>query len=121
VREGDPVTISLYILRCVDGSYYVGTTRAPMEKRLAEHQAGTFGGYTAGKWPVELMFQQDFERIEDAISAERQIKGWRREKKEALIRGNFLALPRLAQRGSKRPICTIQNAQAAIKGSRSEL
>lgn len=90
----------LYILRCADGSYYVGTTRDSLEKRLDQHQAGTFGGYTAARRPVTLVFHEYFEQITDAISAERQVKGWRREKKEALIRGDFAALPSLARRRS---------------------
>ena len=76
----------LYILLCADGSYYVGITRDGLEKRIAGHQAGTFGGYTSRRRPVKLVFQQYFERIEDAIAAERQVKGWRREKKLNLIR-----------------------------------
>jgi len=88
----------LYILRCSDGSYYVGITHASLEQRLAEHAAGTFDGYTTHRRPVSLVFQQPFEHIEDAIAAERQIKGWRREKKEALIRGDYAALPILARR-----------------------
>ena len=91
----------LYILVCRDGSYYVGCTSGSLEKRIAEHQAGTFDGYTALRRPVRLVFQQAFERIEDAIAAERQIKGWRREKKAALIRGDYLALPPLASRARK--------------------
>jgi predicted GIY-YIG superfamily endonuclease len=90
----------LYILRCADGSYYVGTTRDSLEKRLAKHQAGTWDGYTSPRRPVTLVFSQHFRRIEDAVSAERQIKGWRREKKEALIRGNYAVLPALARRSS---------------------
>ena len=90
----------LYILCCGDGSYYVGTTREGLDKRIAEHNAGTFEGYTAKRRPVTLAFEQHFERIEDAVSAERQIKGWRREKKEALIRGDYKALPTLARRRS---------------------
>ena len=86
----------LYILLCADGSYYVGVTRDSLEKRIAEHEAGTFGGYTARRRPLRLVFHQHFNRIEDAIAAERQVKGWRREKKEALIRGDFAALPALA-------------------------
>ena len=93
----------LYILRCVDGSYYVGTTRDNSEKRIAEHNAGTFFGYSMGRRPVVLAFQQYFERIEDAVSAERQVKGWRREKKEALIRGDFAALPGLSRRVAQAP------------------
>ena len=71
----------LYILLCADGSYYVGTTRDSLERRIAEHEAGTFGGYTARRRPVKLVFHQYFDRIEDAIAAERQVKGGRRDKK----------------------------------------
>ena len=88
----------LYILRCADGSYYVGTTRGTLEQRLAEHDSGYFGGYTAKRRPVTLVYHQFFDRIDDAVVAERQIKGWRRDKKEALIRGDFEALPALSRR-----------------------
>ena len=91
----------LYILRCSDGSYYVGTTRDSLERRVSEHQAGIHDGYTAYRRPVTLVFQQGFERIEDAVAAERQVKGWRREKKEALIRGDYPALPVLASRATR--------------------
>jgi putative endonuclease len=94
----------LYILRCADGSYYVGTTRSSLEKRLAEHDAGTYDGYTGLRRPVSLAFHQEFETIEDAIAAERRVKGWRREKKEALIRGDFAALPALSRRAASRSV-----------------
>ena len=93
----------VYILRCADASYYVGITRDVLEKRLAKHQSGAFCGYTVHRRPVMLVYHQEFERIEDAVAAERQIKGWRREKKEALIRGDYEALPPLARRVSVRP------------------
>src|SRR5712672_4806400 len=86
----------LYILKCADGSYYAGTARATLEQRVAEHNAGHYDGYTATRRPVTLMFSQSFERITDAIAAERQIKGWSRAKKEALIRGDFARLPELS-------------------------
>jgi len=86
----------VYILRCADGSYYVGSTRGTLEVRIAQHNAGTFGGYTARRRPVTVVFQQEFDRITDAIAAERQLKGWRRAKKEALIQGDYSALPELA-------------------------
>jgi len=87
-----------YILLCSDGSYYVGCTSSSLEKRMAERQAGAFDGYTALRRLVCMVFQQPFERIGEAISPERQIKGWRRAKKEALIRGDDPALPVLASR-----------------------
>ncbi len=89
------------MLRCSDGSYYVGTTRGGLDKRMAEHETGSFDGYTAYRRPVSLVFHQAFERIGDAVAAERQIKGWRRAKKEALIRSDYPALPLLASRATR--------------------
>lgn len=71
----------LYIVRCADGSYYTGTARCGLEQRMAEHNAGYFAGYTATRRPVVLVFSQWFERVTDAIAAERQVKGWSRAKK----------------------------------------
>ena len=93
----------VYILRCADGSYYCGTARQGLELRLAQHNSGTFGGYTATRRPVTLVYSQWFERITDAIAAERQIKGWSRAKKEALMRGDFEALRMLSKRKSRDP------------------
>jgi putative endonuclease len=90
----------LYILRCADGSYYNGTARAGLEQRVSEHNAGRYGGYTAQRRPVTLVFSQWFECIVDAVAAERQVKGWSRAKKEALIRGEFARLPELSRRKS---------------------
>lgn len=85
----------LYILRCSDGRYYVGTTRGSLETRVSEHN---YGGFTALRRPVKVVFAEEFERITDAIAAERQVKGWTRAKKEALIEGDFDLLRRLAKR-----------------------
>jgi predicted GIY-YIG superfamily endonuclease len=91
----------IYMLRCRDGSYYVGSTRADLQRRVDEHQSGAFDGYTAVRRPVELVFTQEFQRITDAIAAERQLKGWSRAKKEALIRGDYAAISALASRARK--------------------
>src|SRR3974390_1390685 len=93
----------LYILRCADGSYYPGTARAGLEKRVAEHNSATYGGYTAQRRPVTLVYSQWFERITDAIAAERQGKGWSRAKKEALMLGDFGRLPELSKRRGSHP------------------
>jgi putative endonuclease len=90
----------LYIVRCSDGAYYTGTARRGLEMRVAEHNAGTYDGWTTRRRPVTLVFSEWFDRIADAIAAERQIKGWSRAKKEALIRGDFPALRDLSRRGS---------------------
>jgi putative endonuclease len=93
----------LYIVRCADGSFYIGTTRTELEIRIAQHNAGTFGGYTSTRRPVELVYSQWFESIIDAIENERKLKGWSRAKKEALIRGDFALLRTLAKRKSSHP------------------
>ena len=95
----------VYMLRCNDGSYYVGSaTGDDLTTRIAQHQAGTFGGYTMLRRPVELVWSEHFERITDAIAAERQIKGWGRAKKEALIRQDWASLRRLAKRRRARGV-----------------
>src|SRR3569623_560836 len=92
-----------YMLRCADGSYYVGCTAGPdLEKRIAEHQSGAFGGYTSLRRPVDLVWSQHFEHITDAVAAERQIKGWSRAKKEALIAGDWASVRKLARRRAGR-------------------
>jgi putative endonuclease len=91
----------LYIVECSDGSYYSGTARSGLEQRVSEHNSGHYGGYTATRRPVKLAYSEWFERITDAIAAERQVKGWSRAKKQALIRGDFDTLRALARRRPK--------------------
>ncbi len=87
----------VYLLRCADGSYYCGTARKDIEARLAEHNDGSYPeSYTASRRPVELVWNEHFQQITDAIAMERRIKGWSRAKKEALIRGDWDALRRHA-------------------------
>jgi len=86
-----------YILRCADGSYYTGHTD-DLENRIAEHQHGKFPGYTHDRRPVELVWSCDFATRIEALEAERKIKGWSRHKKEALLRGDWAAIQRLAKR-----------------------
>ena len=94
----------LYILRCADGSYYCGTARQGLELRVAQHNAGEYGGYTATRRPVTLVFSEWFDRITDAIAAERQVKGWSRAKKEALMRGDVSSLRILARRKAQKSV-----------------
>ena len=85
----------VYILKCSDDSYYTGVTNN-LEKRINEHQSGIIKGYTSKKLPVKLVFSERFNDITQAIKFEKQIKGWSRKKKEALINGNFDELKRLS-------------------------
>jgi predicted GIY-YIG superfamily endonuclease len=86
----------VYILRCADGSYYTGHTD-DLEKRLAEHHTGQVAGYTATRGPVRLLFSEVFSTREEALASERRIKGWSRKKKEAMMRGDWAEVSRLAR------------------------
>jgi putative endonuclease len=92
---------SIYILRCSDGKYYVGSTRGDLERRVAEHNAGQYEGFTSYRRPVELVYSEEFDRISDAIAAERRLKGWSRAKKESYMRGDMDPLKTLAARKKK--------------------
>ena len=78
----------LYILECADGSYYTGST-LNIENRLWEHQNGMGANYTKKRLPVKLVYCEHFDCVEDAYHREKQIQGWSRRKKQALIEGNF--------------------------------
>jgi putative endonuclease len=90
-----------YLLRCSDGSFYVGSARN-LEQRVAEHDAGVVEGYTRRHRPVELVWAQESERIDEAWALEQQIKGWSRAKRIALIEGRFADLPGLSRSRSGR-------------------
>ncbi len=90
----------VYILLCADNSYYTGHTDN-LEERLAKHETGEFEGYTSARLPVRLMFSEQFLTREEALSCERQIKGWSRKKKEALMRGDWAEVSRLARSGHR--------------------
>src|SRR5687768_15890226 len=77
----------LYILRCVDESYYTGSTWV-LETRVWQHQNGFGGKYTAQRRPVELVYCEYCDRIVDAYAREQPVKGWSRRKKEALMAGD---------------------------------
>ena len=89
----------VYMLECADRSYYVGHTDN-LEQRITCHRAGEIPGYTAKRRPVTLVFSQAMATREEALNAERQLKGWSRAKKEALIEGNWEKISRLAQNRS---------------------
>ncbi|HVZ54265.1 MAG TPA: GIY-YIG nuclease family protein [Pseudolabrys sp.] len=94
----------VYMLRCSDGSYYVGSaTGDDLTKRIAEHEVGAHRGYTWSRRPLRLVWSDHFERITDAIAVEQKIKGWSRAKKEALIEGDWASLQSLSRRRAGRP------------------
>ena len=87
--------IGMYILRCSDGSYYVGSTRN-IDLRLSQHSTGLGSAYTRTRLPVALVYFLECESVADAYALEKKVHGWSRRKREALIAGRFDLLPGLS-------------------------
>jgi putative endonuclease len=85
----------MYILRCSDGSYYTGST-TNLQLRLIQHQQGEGANHTKKRLPVKLVYYEEYSRIYLAFHREKQVQGWCRKKKEALIKGEVKKLPELA-------------------------
>ena len=90
-----------YMLRCSDGSFYVGSTN-DLEKRVAQHQAGLGAEYTRRRLPVELVWFEKFDRITEAFNREKQVQNWGRAKRAALIERRYGDLHELAERHAKK-------------------
>ncbi len=86
----------MYILLCSDQSYYTGST-IDLDRRLTQHQNGEGANHTKKRLPVELVYYEEFERIDLAFYREKQVQGWSRKKKEALIENQPKNLRFLAQ------------------------
>jgi predicted GIY-YIG superfamily endonuclease len=89
------MTFHVYMLHCADGSFYVGQTE-DLERRIAQHQLGSSGAYTKSRRPIRLVFAEAFAYRDEALARERQVKGWSRAKKQALVRDSQDAMSRLA-------------------------
>ncbi len=90
----------MYILLCDDGSYYTGSTNN-LELRLKQHFAGEGANYTKKHPPVELLYYEEFDKIDEAFYREKQVQGWSRKKKEALINREYEKLPELSKNYSQ--------------------
>jgi len=86
----------MYILECSNGNYYTGSTK-DLDKRLLEHQSGRGANYTKKYLPVKLVYYEEYKRIDEAFYREKQVQGWCRQKKEALINGEYKKLHDLAE------------------------
>jgi predicted N-formylglutamate amidohydrolase/predicted GIY-YIG superfamily endonuclease len=108
----------VYMLRCADGLFYTGHTDN-LDRRLAEHQSGIYAGFTHHRRPVELVWSDQCLDRETAFNIERQIKGWSRLKKKALIEGRFDDLPGLSK---SRPNSTVlrQAQHERVRGVQHE-
>lgn len=90
----------VYILKCNDGSFYIGHTD-DIDERISKHKNGFYEGYTKTRLPVEVVFTQQFATRDEAFNAERQIKGWSRAKKKAFISNDWNGLKNLSKRKKK--------------------
>ncbi len=86
----------VYILECSDGTYYTGST-IDLEKRITEHKNGLGANHTKKRLPIRLVYFEEFSRIDEAFQREKQIQGWSRKKKKALIEKNYDRLPDLSK------------------------
>ncbi|MGP8003981.1 MAG: GIY-YIG nuclease family protein [Smithella sp.] len=101
----------MYILLCSNGQYYTGSTNN-IEIRLAQHQEGEGSNFTRKHLPVKLVYLEEFDRIDDAFHREKQVQGWNRKKKEALIKMQYEKLPELSKnRASTSSATRLRQAQ----------
>lgn len=98
----------VYMLECADGSFYVGSAR-DLGTRVSEHMAGTGAKYTRRKCPVHLVWAEEVDRVDDAYFLEKQVQGWSREKRVALMKGRYADLPRLSKRGRRVNVARISS------------
>ncbi len=88
----------VYILKCLDNSYYVGFTR-DLQQRTAQHASGRGGKYTSDNKVSDLVYYETFFSQSEALKREKQLKGWSKAKKEALIKGDIWKLKLLSISG----------------------
>ena len=101
----------MYILECVDGSFYTGSTNN-LNKRIDDHQNGNGSNYTKRRLPIKLVYFEEYQRIDLAFYRESQVKGWTRNKKKALISGFYDELHILAE-------CTNSTHHARLRNKNS--
>jgi putative endonuclease len=103
----------MYILLCSNGQYYTGSTN-DIERRLVQHQEGEGSNFTRKHLPVKLVYLEEFDRFDEAFHREKQVQGWSRKKKEALIKIQYDKLPELSKNSLRRaqgPHSTDKQAQ----------
>lgn len=86
----------MYILECADGSFYTGSTKN-LEQRLRQHQNGQGANHTKKRLPVTLVYAEYYGRVSDAFYREKQVQGWSRAKKIALMDSDWQRLHVLAE------------------------
>ncbi len=87
----------MYILNCVDGTFYIGSTTA-LESRLFQHQQGLGAIYTSKRLPIELVYSEEYCNVAEAFAREKQVQKWSHAKREALIQRDFHKVPNLSKK-----------------------
>jgi putative endonuclease len=103
-----------YMLHCADGHFYVGHTD-DLDARIGAHQSGAIPGYTSTRLPVTLVWSDEFPSHYEALQAERQIKGWGRAKKLALIRGDWPLISALARNSEDKGRASTSSARTVLR------
>ncbi|MBO4778772.1 MAG: GIY-YIG nuclease family protein [Bacteroidales bacterium] len=112
----------MYILLCNDGSYYTGSTNN-LELRLQQHFAGEGANHTKKHPPVKLLYYEEFDKIDEAFYREKQVQGWSRKKKEALIHREYEKLPELSRNYTQygRPEMSVVSTSVVSASSTTEM
>ena len=105
----------MYILKCANGKYYIGSTKN-LERRLYEHQNGEGTNFTKKHLPIELVYFEEFSRIDEAFYREKQVQGWNRKKKEALINEKFENLHELSECKNESHFSNNENKDSSLSG-----
>jgi len=87
----------MYILKCANDKFYTGSTKF-LDRRIKEHQTGLGARFTKKHLPFELVYVEEFDRIEDAFKREKQIQGWTYRKKKALVEGRYDDLKKIGKK-----------------------
>jgi len=113
----------MYILCCADNSYYVGST-SNLESRIVQHKEGSGSIYTRCRLPVELVYSEEFQTVEEAFKREKQVQGWSRRKREALMKGTFEDLVKFSASANVKkdlePPTMVEPIENAPPGNRSQ-
>jgi predicted GIY-YIG superfamily endonuclease len=89
----------IYILRCADDSFYVGSAQ-DLDARVKAHNDGRGAAYTFKHRPVRLVYSESLRLEDEALARERQLKRWSHGKKESLIKGDLERLKHLSKQHS---------------------
>ncbi len=101
----------MYILQCAGSSFYTGSTNN-LSRRIEEHKSGEGAKFTKEHFPIKLVYYEAFDRVDLAFNREKQVQGWSRAKKIALIKGDKEQLIKLSKNKSENEPKVAEPAEA---------